>query len=320
MNILVTMPLGAEEKARIMNQAPQADFVFEDMDNLSDAQMMAAEVILGLVPPERLKLATKLKWLQLNSSGADNYCAPGVLPEGAILTNATGAYGLAISEYMVGVVFELAYKLHKYRDNQKNRLWQDEGTARSLAGSTVLVVGLGDIGRTFAEKMKAMGSRVIGIRRSLAAKPDCVDEVYQMDKLDELLPKADVVTLSLPNSSETAGLMNETRLLSMKKDAILVNVGRGPAVCTDDLCRVLEAGHLRGCALDVTDPEPLPAEHPLWGFENVVITPHISGGYHFQETSDRIMKIVLHNLNAFVNGKPLDNLVDFKTGYLAKTI
>ncbi|NCB51159.1 MAG: D-2-hydroxyacid dehydrogenase [Clostridia bacterium] len=318
MNILVTMPLEAEEKARIIKTAPQADFVFEDMDKVSDKQLISSEVILGLVPPERLKLATKLKWLQLNSSGADSYCAPGVLPKGAILTNVTGAYGLAISEYMVGVVFELAYNLHKYRDNQKNRLWRDEGTARSLASSTVLVVGLGDIGSSFAVKMKAMGSHVIGIRRSLTAKPDYVDEIYQMDKLDELLPKADVVTLSLPNSPETAGLMNEARLLSMKKDAILVNVGRGPAVCIDDLCRVLKAGHLKGCALDVTDPEPLPAEHPLWGIENMVITPHISGGYHLQETSDRIIKIVLQNLEAFVQGKPLYNLVDFKTGYLAK--
>jgi Phosphoglycerate dehydrogenase and related dehydrogenases len=285
---------------------------------VSDKQLASAEIILGNLPPERLKGASRLKWIQLGTAGSDIYCAQGILPPGTILTNATGAFGLAISEYMLGVVLELNYNLYKYRDNQKKNLWRDEGRVCSLAGCTVLVVGLGDIGGAFAAKMKNMGSRVIGIRRTLSDKPEFVDELYRMDSLDDLLPEADVVALSLPNSPATAGLMTGARLLAMKRDAILVNVGRGSAVCTEDLCRILAAGHLKGCALDVTDPEPLPADHPLWNFENVVITPHISGRYHIREILDTIADITAHNLKAYLAGGTMKSRVDFATGYRSR--
>lgn len=318
MYLLVTMPFPPEYRARLSALAPDAKIEYVEGDNATDDQIARADIILGNLPPIRLKAAMNLKWLQLNSAGSDAYCAPGVLPAGTMLTNATGAYGLAISEYLLGVVLELNYNLQKYRDNQRRNLWRDEGPVRSLASSTVLVVGLGDIGSAFAAKMKAMGSRVIGIRRTPSNQPDYVDELYLTDKLDALLPRADVVALSLPNSPETEGLMDEARLLRMKKDAILVNVGRGQAVHTPDLCRVLASGHLRGCALDVTDPEPLPPEHPLWQFENVVITPHISGGYHIEETLRTIAEIALSNLEAYRKGGTLKNIVDFETGYRAK--
>lgn len=315
MHILVTMPFPPEYRARLTALVPEAEIGYVEENDVTDGQIARAEIIIGNLPPQRLKGAANLKWLQLNSAGSDAYCVPGVLPAGTLLTNATGAYGLAISEYLLGVVLELNYNLHKYRDNQRRSLWRDEGPVRSLAGSTVLAVGLGDIGGAFAAKMKAMGSHVIGIRRTPSAKPDYVDELYLTDELDALLPRADVVALSLPNSPDTEGLMDGVRLLRMKKDAILVNVGRGQAVRTPDLCRVLASGHLRGCALDVTDPEPLPQEHPLWQFENVVITPHISGGYHIEETLRTIAEMALYNLEAYRKGRPLKNLVDFRTGY-----
>ncbi len=317
MNILVIMPMEPGDRARLAAAVPGTELTFVGMKKVTDQQIARADAIIGNLPPERLKHAVNLNWLQLSSSGADKYCAPGLLPAGTVLTNATGAYGPAISEYMIGVVFALAYNLHKYRDNQKNRLWRDEGPVRPIADSTVLVVGLGDIGRAFASRIKAMGCHVIGVKRTPSEKPDYVDELYLMDSLDTLLKRADVVTLSLPRAPETDGLMDEARLLAMKKDAILVNVGRGSAVRTEDLCRVLASGHLKGCALDVTDPEPLPPEHPLWAFDRVMITPHISGGNNVRETVERVQAVVTRNLRAYVSGKPLENLVDFHTGYKA---
>ena len=180
-------------------------------------------------------------------------------------------------------------------------------------GSAVL--GLGDIGGEFAKRAKALGARVIGVRRTGTDKPDFVDELIHTDKLDEYLPQADCVAITLPGTTATKGMFDAERMAKMKDGAILLNVGRGMIVDTDALCAALENGKLAGAGVDVTDPEPLPADHPLWKMENAVITPHISGGYHLQETHDRIVRIMAENLKRFLAGEPLRNVVDFSTGY-----
>lgn len=273
------------------------------------------DIIIGNLPKEKLNIAKNLKWLQLNSAGADVYVKEGVLPEGVILTNATGAYGLAISEHMLGVLLELLKKLNLYRDNQRENIWKDEGEVRSIYGSTVLVVGLGDIGSEFAKRIKALGGYTIGIRRSDTRKPEFIDELYLMDKLDEVLGRADVVALTLPQTKDTYKLFNKDRLLKMKKGAVLLNVGRGTVIDTDALYEVLQEDYLFGAAIDVTDPEPLPSAHNLWDLKNVIITPHISGDYHLRETHNRIVNIAAENLKAYLKGEELKNIVDLSTGY-----
>ena len=180
-------------------------------------------------------------------------------------------------------------------------------------GSAVL--GLGDIGGEFAKRAKALGARVIGVRRTGTDKPDFVDELIHTDKLDEYLPQADCVAITLPGTTATKGMFDAERMAKMKDGAILLNVGRGMIVDTDALCAALENGKLAGAGVDVTDPEPLPTDHPLWKMENAVITPHISGGYHLQETHDRIVRIMAENLKRFLAGEPLRNVIDFSTGY-----
>lgn len=161
----------------------------------------------------------------------------------------------------------------------------------SVWGSATLVVGLGDIGGEYAKRMKALGSYTIGVRRTPGEKPEYLDEIYTTDSLDELLPRADFVALSLPNSPSTYHIMDERRLGLMKPGAYLLNVGRGSAIDGDALCRALKEGRLGGCRVDVTDPEPLPGDHPLWDAPRMVITPHISGQYHLKETFERIVRI-----------------------------
>lgn len=156
---------------------------------------------------------------------------------------------------------------------------------------------------------------MIGVRRTGTDKPGFVDELIHTDKLDEYLPQADCVAITLPGTTATKGMFDAERMAKMKDGAILLNVGRGMIVDTDALCAALENGKLAGAGVDVTDPEPLPADHPLWKMENAVITPHISGGYHLQETHDRIVRIMAENLKRFLAGEPLRNVVDFSTGY-----
>jgi phosphoglycerate dehydrogenase-like enzyme len=314
-NILVLLPLNATQKSLLEQNAPGCAFTYADTGHADTQAIRDAHIIIGPLSLEKLSHARSLRWLQLQSAGADEYVKPGVMPAGALLTNASGAYGLAISEYMVAVLLSLYKKLNLYRDNQTQGLWRNEGPVRSIQGSTALIVGTGDIGGEFARRIKALGGYTIGVRRIGTQKPDYLDELYLTDSLDVLLPRADVISLSLPNTPETYHIMDARRLALCRRDGILINIGRGAAVDTEALCDALEQGRLSGAALDVTDPEPLPAGHRLWRLPNAVITPHVSGGYSLPATLERIVQISAGNLRAFLTGGKMRNLVDFATGY-----
>lgn len=316
--VIGLLPFEEEYREKLKKAAPDMTFVWAEDGLVPDSAWENAVVILGNPTPPQIAASPNLRWVQLGSAGADAYCRPGVLPEGVQLTNATGSYGHAISEYMVGVTLMLLKKLHLYRDYQLQCQWQDASTIRSVSTAKVLVVGMGDIGGQYAQRMHALGASVAGITRTRHPKPEYAEKVGTLDQLDSLLPDYDVVALALPNSAETAGLMDARRLGLMKEGAILLNVGRGSAVDTDALCAALESGHLGGAGLDVTDPEPLPAEHRLWKIPSAFITPHISGGYHMRETYEHIMAICLENLQAFAAGEPLGHQVDRNTGYMRK--
>ena len=238
-----------------------------------------------------------------------------MLPEGVILTNATGAYGLAISECMLAGILYLIKRLDQYQRNQEQHVWHNEGGVTSIEGSTTLVIGFGDIGSSFAQRMHALGSTVVGIRRNVTEKPDYVSALYQLDKLDELLPLADFVSLSLPNSPQTQKVIGAKQLAEMKNSAVLINVGRGSAVDTDALVEALKVGQIGGAVLDVVHQEPLPADHPLWDAPHLLLTPHVTGNYNLPETLRRVVNIALRNLAAYLNGQPMESVVDFQTGY-----
>lgn len=312
LNILVTPPVNEAHKQMLESACPGGRFTYIPAREVTRENVLAADVIIGNVPHALLKDADKLRLLHLNSAGADGY--PEVMPKNAVLTNSSGAYGLAISEHMLGMTLAVIKKLYLYHDNQREANWHDEGGVTSLEGAVVLSVGMGDIGGDFTRKCKALGSYTIGIRRTVREKPDYADEMHSLDELDGLLPKADVVALSLPSGAETNGIMDERRLRLMKRGAVLVNVGRGKAIDTEALARVCSEGLIKA-ALDVTDPEPLPKDHPLWHTPGVHITPHISGFFHLPQTLDRIISIGAENLKRLCANEPLLNVVDGKTGY-----
>lgn len=321
--ILVTIPVSEEHKKYLEEKAASGNynccFRYILGKDVKKEDVDRTNVIVGNLPPALLQGAPNLEWVQLNSAGADQYTKPGVLPEGTLLTNATGAYGLAVSEHMVAQVFDLIRRFNQYHKNQMNHVWQHMGKTMgsiiSVEGSTVLVLGIGDIGGDFAKKMKALGAYTIGIRRTNKEKPEYLDEQYTLDALDSLLPRADIVAMVLPGGDATNHLMDERRLRLMKKGSYLINVGRGNAIDPKALLKVLEEKHLGGCSLDVTEPEPLPADGPLWDLDNLVITPHVAGNFFLQETFERIVRIAGGNLEAWANGRELENMVDFVTGY-----
>jgi len=313
--VLVLLPVTEGHKELFKREVPSAEFVFISESDVKKEMMESIDVIIGNPRVDLIKEAKGLKWIQLSSAGADRFVNEGVLPAGTILTNSSGAYGLAVAEYMLAVLLELFYNLHLYRDNQILNLWKDEGSVRSIHGCVALIVGLGDIGGEFAKKIKALGGYTIGVRRSKYSKPDYVDELYLADQLDVLLPRADVVALTLPGTKETYRLFSSERLKKMKPGAVIINTGRGTTVDTNALCACLDSGHLAGAALDVTDPEPLPAGHRLWKMKNVIITPHISGGYHLSETFERIIRISVENLRRYTMDEDLLNIVNPAIGY-----
>ena len=319
MKIVVTLPVNEAHKKAFQDAAPEAEFVYMPGDEVTEELLQTVTVTIGNIPVNKFKGFENIKWVQLSFAGTDGFTTPGVLAPGTALTNATGAYGLNISEHMIAQLLMRIKKMDLYYDAQKEKKWADFGTVRSIYGSTTLVVGLGDIGGEFARKMHALGSHVIGIRRNVGEKPDYLDALYTLDQLDELLPQADYVACSLPGSNATYHLFNADRFALMKEGAVLINVGRGAAVDSFALNDALRSGHLGGACLDVVEPEPLPQDHPLWGAPNLLLTPHVSGFFHLPETLERVVRIAITNLKAFVAGEPLKNHVDFATGYRKNT-
>ena len=317
--VLVCLPTTEAQRAALQAAAPEADFRFTTESTVTAADAVWAEIVLGNVPVEMIAQNDRIEWFQSNAAGPNDYLKPGVLPEHCIVTNATGAYGLSISEWMLGMWLGLQKDLFLYRDRQNAHQWAPTGhSVRSIYGARVLCVGMGDIGSNFARRAHALGAEVVGVRRSVHPDTPCPDyclRVVTQADLDKELPEADCMALSLPGTPETEGLFDAARLAKCKRGAILLNVGRGSCVDSDALAAAVHSGHIYGAGLDVTAPEPLPADHPLWAEPNVIITPHVSGKFSLPKTLENIADIFVHNLTLYAAGKPLDNQVSRTTGY-----
>jgi phosphoglycerate dehydrogenase-like enzyme len=316
-NVLVLFEAEGDFRDRLSGALPGMRVVFAGDgggDRLDPALLGDTTVILGNPPAELLERCPQLKWLQLQSAGTDGYVS-GELGPGVILTSATGGYGHSVSEHMVALTVTLMKKLHLYRDEQNRGRWQGRGLVKSIQGAVVLVVGLGDIGGEYARRMKGLGAYIIGLRRTEYPRPPYVDEQYLADRLEEVLPRADVAALAVPGVPANRGLLGPRQIARLKRGAIIINGGRGSAIDTGALSDALESGALDGAGLDVTDPEPLPPEHRLWRLENALITPHVAGGRNMPETGRYIMELNLENARRFMEGRPLRSRIDLSTGY-----
>lgn len=282
---------------------------------LEEETLKQIEVIIGRPPIEMLSQAKSLKWLQLDTAGSEHYCIEGLFPKGCKLTNATGCFGLTISEYLIGSILMLMRNMNLYIRNQIEEKWQVEGPIYSIYGSTFLIVGMGNLGYEFAKRIKALGGTTIGIKKHVHEQIDCLDELHTMEEIESLLPRADVVVMALPSTKETRGCFQKHYFECMKETAIWANVGRGDVVCTQDVVEAVQQHQIMGAILDVCETEPIPKGHPIWKEKNIIITPHISGTFQLPKTKDIFVDILCENMQAYHQQKPLRNLVDIKEGY-----
>ncbi|MGH7399214.1 MAG: D-2-hydroxyacid dehydrogenase [Candidatus Rokuibacteriota bacterium] len=268
-----------------------------------------AEIFYCWRPPRPLLArAKRLRWVQCMGAGVEQLLVP-ELPAGVRVTRAAGIFGPWMAEYTLGWCLWITQRMEGFRASQRQRRWVPVDPV-PLRGQTLCVVGLGDIGRTIAKLARALGMQVIGVTRSGRASRDAV-RVYRTTALRAALARADFVVLTLPLSEETRGLLGPAELAAMKPTAWLLNLARGPILEEAALLAALQARRIGGAVLDVFDTEPLPADHPLWGFDNVVITPHISG----PSTPREIGPIFNDNLRRYATNRPLRHTVDRTRGY-----
>lgn len=261
--------------------------------------------------------AKKLKWFACCWAGVDHFCREELYQNpDCLLTNSSGVYGTTIAEHSVMVSLMLLRRQMEYTEMIREGDWRVlPGGIRSLHGSRVTCLGTGDIGTEFARRVRAFHPAAItGVSRSGAAKAE-FDTVRTVAELDAVLAETELLFMSLPSTPDTVGILDARRMALLPKGAYIVNVGRGTAIDQEALIEALNGGHLGGAALDVVVPEPLPADHPLRGAKNLLLTPHVAGNMTLGYTCEQNVALFCENLENYAAGRPLKHLVDRKKGY-----
>jgi phosphoglycerate dehydrogenase-like enzyme len=277
---------------------------------------IADAAVAWSMTPDEFAAASKLRWFQSIGAGVERVILPGMRERGLIVTNSSGIHGANISEHLLAMMLAFARKLPALIRATEHGQWRDDvrSSIFELGGQTLHVVGYGDIGQALGRKASALGMRVTATRRHPgSSSDDNADSITGFDQLQTRLANADHVAITLPQTPETVNLFDSELLGKIKPGAYLYNIGRGPVVDTQALIQALDSGQLAGAGLDVTEPEPLPADSPLWGRENVIITAHTAGGTPF--FFDRLMGIVSENLRRIQAGEQPMNIVDLEAGY-----
>ncbi len=280
-----------------------------------DALLAEADVIYGLFLPQNLLTrAPKLKWVQMMSAGADRMARSDVWQSPAIITGVSGIHATPIGEFVLQFMLMFAKKAPLCFQMKQRHEWRRFMPA-VLRSKTVGIVGLGSIGREVARLSKAFGMRVIATRRSAkkVTRARYVDRLVPPEQLKQLLAESDYVAITLPLTPETRGIIGEEELKAMKSTAYIINIGRGNIIDEKALIRALEENWIAGAGLDVVATEPLPADSRLWELDNVILSPHVSGG--MEDYVSRATERFCENLKRYVNGKKLLNVIDRKKGY-----
>ncbi|MBP1921962.1 phosphoglycerate dehydrogenase-like enzyme [Halorubrum alkaliphilum] len=296
---------GAPELATILRKRlPDHEIALARTPGEERTLLETARVAVGpRLPDGSLQSAGNLELFACVYAGTNHLPMDALADRGIAVTNASGVHGPNIAEYVIGAMIGHAREFHRAHRQQSRREWRSYPTTE-VFGSTVAVVGLGAIGRTVVDRLSAFDVETVGVRYS-PEKGGPTDEVYGFDRIHEAVVNAEYVVLACPLTEETRTLVDADLLRTMRPDAVLVNIARGGVVDTDALVSALRSNRIRGAALDVTDPEPLPEDHPLWGLGNVTITPHNAG--HTPEYFERVADVLVDNVDRLEGKREGDN-------------
>ncbi len=280
-----------------------------------DLILADTDIIFGFMPPRNVvQRAPKLKWFHASSAGLDRLPGTDIWNSNIIITGSSGIHATVISEFALGTMLALVKKTALACENKRCHVWKRYRTG-SLYGTTLGIVGLGHIGREVARLAKAFGMKVIATRRSVKGprRARHVDLLLPGCELHQLLSLSDFVVISVPLTPATRHLIGQAELNAMKPSAFLINIARGEIIDENALTAALQEGRIAGAGLDVTAPEPLPAESPLWNSPNVIITPHVSGS--MDDYMEQATRLFLENLTRFRQGRKMLNLAQRQRGY-----
>ena len=274
-----------------------------------------AEIVFGHLP-ETAGVSRTLKWICTPFAGVEQFLVPGAFanPE-ALLSNSSGAYGVAIAEHVVMILLEILRRQPEYRKIVEAREWKRDLKIRSVKGSRITLLGTGDIGRETARRLKAFAPACLtGVNRSGENPGDCFDRILKGESLETVLPETDILIVSLPGTAETFHRLGEKQLSLLPDGAVVINVGRGSVIDQAALVRELRCGRLYA-GLDVFEQEPPAGDDPAWELLNLVITPHTAGNMKLEYTVSRIVELFLEDLDNYCTGRPLKRLVSRAKGY-----
>jgi phosphoglycerate dehydrogenase-like enzyme len=328
MKLVIHPPVEAARLERIAAAAGPMEVVNAADEAAAVATVPDADAFFGKITPAMLAAARRLRWVQTATASLEHYVFPALVEHPCTLTNMRGLFSDNIADQVMGYVICFARNLHTYVRNQMSAKWAPVGgeaervgfatgpaqvTAidrahKHLGDLTLGVVGLGAIGWEVTRRALAFSMRVVAVDPLRQAAPEGVEALWRPERLADLLGQSDFVVIAAPHTPRTEKLFRRPQFRQMKRDGYLINVGRGAIVDLADLAAALEAKEIAGAALDVFETEPLPADHPLWRFENVILTPHVAG--YSPRIAERHLGLLLDNVRRFVAGEPLQNVVN----------
>lgn len=308
MKILSQVELEEKEIERLKAELPGLEVVVAPSIEKEMEEIVDADIFFGRIPQSVFIAGKKLKWVQVFGAGVETQFFPELVNSNVILTNTSGAYNYTMADQAFALILAISRGIAMFERNRKQRIWGRTTKLRQLAGQTLGVIGLGNIGGEIAKRGKAFGMKVIAVDIRDIECPSYVDQLCKIDNLDDVLRQSDYLVLVVPLTNLTRGMIGREELRKMKPTAYLINIGRGPLVDEKALIEALKTGIIAGAGLDVFEKEPLPPDSELWDMENVVMSPHVGG--LSPETRALSFEIFLENFKRFISNKPLRNVVD----------
>jgi phosphoglycerate dehydrogenase-like enzyme len=343
--LVIHPPVEPERLRKIVEAAGAMAVVNAQDESEARAAIADAEAFFGKLTPDLLASARHLRWVQAPTASLEHYMFPALVEHPCVLTNMRGLYSDVIADHVFGYILCFARNFHVYIRNQLEARWAPVGgkpeeaapagagrtrgagqaeqqgfvtgpahvsavdrSHMHLADATLGVVGLGQIGSEIARRGLAFGMRVLAVDPVQTMAPPGVAALWRLERLPDLLRESDFVVIAAPHTPETVKLFRRPQFRQMKPTAYLINIGRGAIVDLGDLVAALRAAEIGGAGLDVYETEPLPADHPLWGMPNVILTPHVAG--NSPRIAERHLAVLLDNVRRFARGEPLATPVD----------